>query len=137
MKILNILERLKGPVPDVLISSKDIKGNRIEYISWVNLIDLLNERAGLTGWSWRLIDQTQAGTRLVQVWELEIIGDDGKIARQSSGDEAVDLDLYGTTATNIEAQCLRRCCSKFGLGLDLWRKKASRSSSGAKPRVYK
>ena len=33
MKLREILERLRQPVPPELISYKTIKGNRIEYIS--------------------------------------------------------------------------------------------------------
>ena len=122
MKLTEILERLRQPVPQNLISYKTIKGNRIDYISWVNLADLLDDRAGIDGWSWRLVDQQQIGNRLTQVWELSIIGEDCSISRQASGDESVDLDAYGTPSTNVEAQCLRRCCAKYNLGRILWKK---------------
>ena len=122
MKLTEILERLRQPVPLELISYKMIKGNRIEYISWVHLADLLDDRAGIDGWSWKLVDQQQIGNRLTQVWELTIIGEDRSISRQASGDEDVDLEAYGTPATNVEAQCLRRCCAKYNLGRILWKK---------------
>jgi hypothetical protein len=122
MKLNEILERLRQPVPPELISYKTIKGNRIDFISWVILADLLDNRAGIDGWSWRLVDQQQIGNRLTQVWELRIMGSDRSISRQASGDETVDLDAYGTPATNVEAQCMRRCCAKYNLGLSLWRK---------------
>ncbi len=122
MKLTEILERLRQPVPPELISYKTIKGNRIDYISWVNLADLLDARAGIDGWTWRLVDQQQIGNRLTQVWELTIIGEDRSISRQASGDESLDLDAYGTPATNVEAQCLRRCASKYGLCRNLWKK---------------
>ena len=101
MKLTEILERLRQPVPQKLISYKVIKGKRIYFISWVILADLLDERAGLDGWSWRLVDQQQIGNRLTQVWELTIIGSDRSISRQASGDESVDLEAYGTPATNV------------------------------------
>ncbi len=122
MKLTEILERLRQPVPPELISYKTLKGNRIDYISWTTLADLLDERTGIDGWSWKLIDQQQIGNRLTQVWELTIIGEDRSISRQASGDEDVDLDAYGTPATNVEAQCLRRCCAKYNLGRILWKK---------------
>ena len=68
------------------------------------------------------MDQQQIGNRLTQVWELTIIGEDRSISRQASGDEDVNLDAFGTPATNVEAQWLRRCCSKYGLGRILWKK---------------
>ena len=92
------------------------------YNSWVNLADLLDARAGIDGWAWRLVDQQQIGKRLTQVWELTIIGEDRSISRQASGDEDVGLEAYGTPATNVEAQCLRRCMSKFGVARHLWKK---------------
>ena len=122
MKLTEILERLRQPVPKELISYKVIKGKRIDFISWVILADLLDERAGIDGWSWKLVDQQQVGNRLTQVWELTILGEDRSISRQASGDEDVDLEAYGTPATNCEAQCLRRCASKYGLGRNLWKK---------------
>ena len=121
MKLTEILERLRQPVPPELISYKVIKGKRIDFISWVILADLLDERAGIDGWSWKLVDQQQVGNRLTQVWELTILGEDRSISRQASGDEDVDLEAYGTPATNCEAQCLRRCASKYGLGRNLWK----------------
>jgi hypothetical protein len=122
MKLTEILERLRQPVPKELISYKTIKGNRIDYISWVDLADLLDDRAGIDGWAWRMVDQQQIGNRLTQVWELTIIGEDRSISRQASGDEDVDLEAYGTPSTNVEAQCLRRCCAKYNLGRILWKK---------------
>ncbi len=133
MKLTEILERLRQPVPPELISYKTIKGNRIDYISWVILADLLDERAGLDGWSWRLVDQQQIGNRLTQVWELRIIGSDRSISRQASGDEELELDAYGTPATNCEAQCLRRCASKYGLGRNLWKKDSKQDKSSQLP----
>ena len=100
MKLTEILERLRQPVPPELISYKVIKGKRIDFISWVILADLLDERAGIDGWSWKLVDQQQVGNRLTQVWELTILGEDRSISRQASGDEDVDLEAYGTPATN-------------------------------------
>lgn len=133
MKLTEILERLRQPVPQELISYKTIKGNRIDYISWVNLADLLDDRAGIDGWSWKLIDQQQIGNRLTQIWELTIIGEDRSISRQASGDEDVDLDAYGTPSTNVEAQCLRRCCAKYNLGRILWKKDRKQAKSPQLP----
>jgi hypothetical protein len=133
MKLTEILECLRQPVPAELISYKTIKGNRIDYISWVDLADLLDARAGIDGWAWRMVDQQQIGNRLTQVWELTIIGEDRSISRQASGDEDVDLEAYGTPSTNVEAQCLRRCCAKYNLGRILWKKDRKQSKSPQLP----
>jgi hypothetical protein len=122
MKLSEILERLRQPVPPELISYKTIKDNRIKYISWTSLTDLLDQRAGLGGWSWKIKEIQQVGNRLTMIGCLTIYGDDRSLTMMATGDEDIDLEAYGTPATNTEAQCLRRCCSKYGLGRILWKK---------------
>ena len=61
MELSEILERLRQPVPHELISYKVIKGKRIDFISWVDICRLLDERAGLAGWSWQINDVRQVG----------------------------------------------------------------------------
>ncbi len=133
MKLSEILERLRQPVPLELISYKTIKGNRIDYISWTTLADLLDERAGLGGWEWRINDIQQVGNRLTMIGCLTIYGDDRSLTMMATGDEDIDLDAYGTPATNTEAQCLRRCASKYGLGRNLWKKDSQQGRSRMLP----
>ena len=122
MQLSEILESLRQPVPSELISYKTIKGNRIDYISWTTLTDLLDQRAGLGGWSWKIKEIQQVGNRLTMIGCLTIYGDDRSLTMMATGDEDIDLDAYGTPATNTEAQCLRRCCAKYNLGRFLWKK---------------
>ena len=61
---------------------------------------------------------------------MTIIGEDKSLSRQASGDEKVDLEFYGSPATNAEAQCFRRCMSKFGVARHLSKKDKKHTASG-------
>ncbi len=83
----------------------------------------------LGGWEWRINDIQQVGNRLTMIGCLTIYGDDRSLSMMATGDEDIDLDAYGTPATNTEAQCLRRCASKYGLGRNLWKKDSKQGKS--------
>ena len=122
MKLSEILERLQQPVPSELISYKTIKGNRIDYISWVDICGLLDQRAGLAGWSWQIKDVRQVGNRLTLLGCLTIHGDDRSLTMMATGSEDIDVSSYGDPSSNAEAMSLRRSASKMGLARDLWKK---------------
>jgi hypothetical protein len=154
MKLQQILERLKEPIPASKMSSKVLKGNRIDFVSWVDLIDLLNERAGIADWDWEIktifeagnlktkhysyqdqdlgkIDiEESSGKVLTVVGKLTIHGEDKSLSREATGLEELNCSSYGDPSSNAEAMALRRCCAKFGLGLDLWRKDSKPTSNG-------
>ncbi len=122
MKLTEILERLRQPVPPELISYKVIKGKRIDFISWVILADLLDERAGIDGWSWKIKEVRQIGNRLTMVGCLTIYGEDRSLTMMATGSEDLDCSSYGDPSSNAEAMSLRRSASKMGLARDLWKK---------------
>ena len=129
MKLAEILNNLAQPVPKQKISKKGIfkdkkKIDEIDYIAWYNLCDLLDERCGIDGWSWSIKDVNQISNRLTLTGVLTIYGDDKSLTREATGTEDVDCSSYGDPSSNAEAMALRRCCAKFGLGRDLWRKKS-------------
>lgn len=131
MQLTEILERLHQPIPAHLLSTKRLSGTDINYISWYDLCDLLDERCGIDGWEWKQVNCQQIGSKLTQTWELTVIGEDRRLSRQATGDENLDTSSYGSPTTNVEAQCLRRCCSKFELGRALWRKESKTSARNA------
>ncbi len=120
--LAELLERLQQPIPDSLISQKTLKGNRIDYVAWFDLCDLLDERCGLDGWEWQIKDVQQVGNRLTLTGVLTIHGSDRSLTREATGCEDIDVPGYGDPSSNSEAMALRRACSKFGMGRDLWRK---------------
>lgn len=128
-----ILAALALPVPDNFISSKSTyqKGQAsgtAKYIAWPALIRLLDSRAGML-WDWK-IRTIWAGDRFVVEGSLTIHGSDGSITREATGTEMSDVDSYGDPTSNSEAMALRRCCAKFGIGLNLWEKTAENKPSG-------
>ena len=134
MKLSEILENLGKPVSPQFIKQKKTfergkSSGFVDYIPWFTLCDLLDERCGVAGWSWEIksVQQVQGqGEKqrdyLVLVGSLTIYGDDRQLTREATGLEEVETSSYGDPSSNAEAMALRRACSKFGLGRDLWRK---------------
>lgn len=117
--ILEILEDLQKPVPERFIKFKVLKGNKIKFVPWYNLIRLLDYYA--PGFDWQVKTQ-YCGDRTVVEGSLTIKAAEGEFTRQATGTEMSDCDNYGDPSSNSEAMSLRRCCAKFGLGLALWEK---------------
>lgn len=131
MLLLEILQRLKQPIPSDRLSSKPVgKGNNrkdVTYLGWTDLIYLLDERA-FGCWEWTIISFAPVGDRLAMVGRLTIIGDDARLSRDGTGNEELSLSDYGDPVSNSEAMCLRKAASKFGVGLELLSKKSGSQS---------
>ena len=127
MLLSEILNKLKQPVPPHFIKqkpvfAKKVKQKDVDFISWYDLCDLLDERCGLNGWQWSQ-NVTQVGNRVVVEGTLTIIGEDTQLSKSSQGNEEIEaFIMYGDCVSNSEAMALRRCCAKFGIARDLWRK---------------
>lgn len=122
MKLQEILLALAEPVPGEFLSKRKQAGQSILYIAWHDLISLLQQRAGIDGFSWTITDTKQVGERFVMVGRLTIYGEDGSRSMDATGQEVLNCSSYGDPSSNAEAMCLRRACAKFGLGLVLWQK---------------
>lgn len=127
MLLAEILESLREPIAPQFISQKKTFKNKkptgsVDYVAWYDLADLLDDLCGLGGWEWLIIDTQQIGNRLTLTGSLTIHGEDRSLTRQATGTEDIDCSSYGDPSSNAEAMALRRCCAKFGLGRDLWRK---------------
>ena len=127
MLLNEILENLRQPIAPQFISQKKTFKNKkptgsVDFVAWYDLADLLDDLCGLGGWEWLIIDTQQIGDRLTLTGSLTIHGDDRSLTRQATGTEDIDCNSYGDPSSNAEAMALRRCCAKFGLGRDLWRK---------------
>jgi hypothetical protein len=147
MKLEQIMENLAKPIPENKLKIKTLKGNSIPFVPWYNLVDLLNERCGVSGWEWTIktlyqINSEKATTQedgtiklvpnnfIAIVGSLTIHGEDGSITREATGQEPVNVTGYGDSTSNAEAMAIRRCCAKFGLGIDLWRKLTGTGGTG-------
>lgn len=135
MTLTEILELLKQPIPNELISQKVIKGNAIDYVAWYDLTEILDNRCGLGNWEWVVKDVNQVGNNLTLIGVLTIHGEDRQLTMMATGTESINCNGYGDPSSNAEAMALRRCCAKFGLGRDLWRKgnKPSQTSQTSQP----
>ncbi|MBD2652786.1 hypothetical protein H6G45_04595 [Synechocystis sp. FACHB-383] len=127
MLLNEILENLRQPIAPQFISQKKTYKNKkptgsVDFVAWYDLADLLDDLCGLGGWEWLIIDTQQIGDRLTLTGSLTIHGDDRSLTRQATGTEDIDCSSYGDPSSNAEAMALRRCCAKFGLGRDLWRR---------------
>ena len=142
MLLSEILENLKRPIPSNLMSKKGIFKNKVkidevDYVSWIDLADLLDQRCGLAGWEWSISNVQQIGQNLTLTGTLVINGDDRTLTRMATGIEELNCSSYGDPSSNAEAMALRRCCAKFGLGREMWRKgekpKNNSSSNNSAP----
>lgn len=120
MLINEILKNLRRPIAPQFISQKTLKGNRIDYVAWYDLCDLLDDLCD--SWEWEIKDVQQVGENLTLIGSLTIHGEDKSVTRMATGIEELTCSSYGDPSSNAEAMALRRACAKFGLGRDLWRK---------------
>lgn len=112
-----IIEGLKkDPAPRHLRTRKQGK-TEITYMPWAYICDYLDHYA--PGWSWT-IKVYEVGERLVIDGRLTVHGSDGSRTRSSTGSEKLGVEHYGDSATNAEAQALRRAACKFGFCRTLW-----------------
>ncbi len=100
MKLIDILRSLAQPVPKDLISqkatfSKGKKTGKVDYISWYDLCDLLDDHCGIDGWEWSIKDVNQISNRLTLTGVLTIHGEDKSLTREATGTEEVDCSSYG------------------------------------------
>lgn len=128
----DILADFEKPIEPKYISKKPVfskreKSGEVDYVAWPAMCRLLNQHtAGY--WEWKVRTQFM-GDRTVIEGSLTIHGSDGSLTREATGNEGSDVDGYGDPSSNAEAMALRRCCAKFGLGLHLWEKVKTTSST--------
>lgn len=117
---------LSKAIPKKYLSERNQGGQKITYIAWFDICELLNERVGYGNWQWEVIDikfETTANkARCYLIGRLTIFCDDGELSMTSTGNEELNCNSFGDPSSNAEAMAMRRCASKFGLGLDLYKK---------------
>jgi hypothetical protein len=166
MKLAEILDNLKAPIPKRLIRSKKTweegkASSSVDYVAWFDLCDLLDDLCDY--WEWEIKEIKQITGQPPEEWEineaiakaeesgkkaklpkqkdylaltgiLTIHGEDKSLTRMATGIEEINCSSYGDPSSNAEAMALRRCCAKFGLGRDLWRRE-NKQRSNNKPLV--
>ena len=111
---------LRKPIPDKLIKTRKQGGTTIRYISWNDAVKIMSYYA--SGWSSEITRVDSIGGKLVITTKVSIPTKDGIVSRESTGQENEEFSGYGDSSSNAEAQSLKRCFSRFGLGLHLYDK---------------
>ena len=118
--ILSILSDLRKPIPPRFIKYKTIKGQKIAYVPWFTLTRLLDYFC--PAWDWE-ISTNFDGHQVCVMGKLTLKAAEGEFTRSAVGDEFSEVEHFGSSYTNAEAQAFRRACGRFGLGLALWEQK--------------
>ena len=95
-------------------------GTEITYIEWHVAVKYLDLFAA--GWSYHVRAVQLVGNLVTVVASISIPCAEGVVTREATGCEEVDARGYGDACSNAEAMALKRCASKFGLGLYLYSK---------------
>ena len=119
--IMQIQEELGKRYPE-REKSKNLKGNRISYIPWFEVISIVN--AVTEGhYDYRIVHagHSSAGKYEMTVG-VTIYASDGTYYREGTGTEDSSTDNYGDYQSIAESMALRRAFTKFQLGIYMYRK---------------
>lgn len=135
-----VTEKLSLPIPDHLLRSKIINkgGDKVPYLPWYSIIEILNQKFG-DNWEWQIKNIEVTAERIFVIGSLSIQGKTREaigteLLKETIFDkkkkELVEREIvYGDPSSNAEAMALKRCASKFGLGLNLWKKTGSSNNT--------
>lgn len=129
-----IIKMLSRKLPDSLLETKTLKGQKITFLSWKYIPPILDKYA--RGWSWEITHLQTTSDRIFLVGRLTIPTADGLVWREATGTEMlkevktdkvtgemIEREIaYGDPSSNAESMAFRRACAKFGLGLYLYKK---------------
>lgn len=129
-----IIKFLSRKLPDSLLETKTLKGQKIVFLSWKYIPPILDKYA--RGWSWEITHLQTTSDRIFLVGRLTIPTADGLVWREATGTEClkelktdkvtgevIEREIaYGDPSSNAESMAFRRACAKFGLGLYLYSK---------------
>ncbi len=131
--LAEIQAALKRRLPEGLL--KQLPGkSKAQYIPWWSAVTILDKYC--PGWQWEIKSTNFTDDRIVIVGRLSIPTIDGVIVRESTGSELlkkvstnsntgekIEEEIpYGDPSSNAESMAFRRCASKFGLALYLYKK---------------
>ena len=131
--IAEILADLSKPIPNKYLDTRKQGNANLNYLPWYNAVILLNRCTG-GHWDYQIIHIHTTSDRIFLTARISIYAAEGTFSRDASGTELlketrwnketktkefVELS-YGYSSSNAESMALRRCCTKFGLGLYLY-----------------
>lgn len=114
------MQALRRPIPSSVLKTKTIQGNKIPYLPWYTVNEILNKYC--PGWTWEITKIHTTGERLFLVGRLTLTTSDGAAYQEATGTEDLDGVMFGDPSSNAESMALRRAAAKFGLALDLYKK---------------
>ena len=116
-----ILKGLRKPIPERLLETKTIKGNKITFCPWYRVQKILNYYTG--GYvTYEIKERTITQDRLMLTVRITIHATDGDYFMEGTGIEDLNIKGFGDEQSNAESMAMRRACARFGLGLDLYEK---------------
>lgn len=132
--IKEIIGELSSPIPSRLLKTRKEAGQTLTYIEWHTAVRYL-DHVCVGCWDYE-VRNVQAFTahdipstskkqgnvtvsKMVITARITIHAADGTYHRESVGIDDLG-QAFGDSATNAEAQALKRAASKFGLGLYLY-----------------
>lgn len=116
--IREIVKDLSKPVAKRHLRKRKQGGKEIFYIAWHDAIKYLDHYAA--GWNYEIRRVDSIAGKLILTVRLSVPCLEGIVYREATGQEDEDLEIYGNSSSNAESMALRRACTKFGLGLDLY-----------------
>lgn len=127
--ITETISALSRQLPQELLETKTLKGNKIDYLPWHTATKILDKYA--PGWMWEIHRIETTADRIFVVGRLTLQTSEGVIWRDATGTETLkELDkngnerelAYGDPSSNAESMAFRRAAAKFGLALYLYDK---------------
>lgn len=129
-----IIKMLSRKLPNSLLETKTLKGQKITFLSWKYIPPILDKYA--RGWCWEITHLQSTSDRIFLVGRLTIPTAEGVVWREATGTEMlkevktdkvtgemIEREIaYGDPSSNAESMAFRRACAKFGLGLYLYSK---------------
>ncbi len=116
--IADIIADLSKPIPDRLLKTKTVGGQKIRFIPWYTAVRFLDLYA--PGWSYEIRSVTGVADQLIVVARISIPCTEGVIYREATGIEDITVKGYGDAASNASSMAMRRAAAVFGLGLHLY-----------------
>ena len=124
---------LERPIPRRLLETKTLQGHEITFCPWYRVQKIFDHYTGGL-WEYEIRERTieqfeetdsETGVTvkkgyLMLTVRIYITAAEGRLYREGTGIERLDVSSYGDPQSNAESQAFRRACARWGLGLHLY-----------------
>ena len=115
----DILHDLQKEIPQRLLKSKTLKGNKITFIPWYRAQQLLNHYTNGFN-SYEVRERVVTDSRIMMSVRVTIHAQEGDFFKDGTGIEDSEVSGWGDEQSNAESMAFRRACARFGLGIKLY-----------------